>query len=92
VIAARELRALGVAEIPAAPRRARAPHQAGLTEREVDVLRLIVAGLRNADVAAQLSVSTRTVDHHVSAILKKLGVRSRSEAVSAAIRLGLVQV
>ena len=92
VIAARELRALGVAEIPAAPRRARAPHQAGLTEREVDVLRLVVAGMRNADVAAQLCVSTRTVDHHVSAILKKLGVRSRSEAVSAAVRLGLVQV
>jgi DNA-binding NarL/FixJ family response regulator len=92
VIAGRELRALGVAEIPPAPRRARAPRQAGLTEREVEVLRLIAAGLRNADVAARLVVSTRTVDHHVSAILKKLGVRSRSEAVSAAVRLGLVQV
>jgi DNA-binding CsgD family transcriptional regulator len=56
-----------------------------------DVLRLLAVGLRNADIAAQLVVSTRTVDHHVSAILKKLGARSRSEAVTAAIRLGLVQ-
>lgn len=64
---------------------------AGLTEREVVVLRLLVAGMRNADIAAQLVLSTRTVDHHVSAILKKLSVRSRSEAISAAIRLGMVQ-
>jgi DNA-binding CsgD family transcriptional regulator/tetratricopeptide (TPR) repeat protein len=89
---ARELRALGVAEMRRPPRRARLPRPAGLTDREVDVLRLLAAGMRNADIATHLVVSTRTVDHHVSAILKKLSVRNRSEAVSAGIRLGVVQV
>ena len=90
-ITARELRALGITQIPHAPRRARPSRPAGLTDREVDVLRLLGAGLRNADIAAQLVVSARTVDHHVSAILKKLNARSRGEAVSAAVRLGLIQ-
>jgi len=90
-IAARELRALGATRVPRAPGRARPDRPAGLTDREVDVLRLLAAGLRNADIAAQLVVSTRTVDHHVSAILRKLSARSRSEAVTAAVRLGLVQ-
>ncbi len=89
-IAGRELRALGIAHVPRAPRRARPTHPAGLTDREVDVLRLLGAGLRNADIAAHLVVSARTVDHHVSAILKKLHARSRGEAVSAAVRLGLI--
>jgi DNA-binding CsgD family transcriptional regulator/tetratricopeptide (TPR) repeat protein len=90
-IAVRELRALGAARVPRAPERARPTRPAGLTDREVDVLRLLAVGLRNADIAADLVVSTRTVDHHVSAILKKLNARSRSEAVTYAIRLGLVQ-
>jgi DNA-binding CsgD family transcriptional regulator len=90
-VAARELRALGATRVPRPPRRERPPQPAGLTDREVDVLRLMAAGQRNADIAAHLVVSTRTVDHHVSAILKKLDVRSRSEAVSAAARLGLIQ-
>ena len=90
-IVARELRALGATRVPRAPERTRATRPAGLTNREVDVLRLLAAGWRNADIAAQLVVSTRTVDHHVSAILKKLDARSRSEAVTAAIRRGLVQ-
>ena len=70
---------------------ARPSRPAGLTDREVDVLRLLGAGLRNADIAAHLVVSTRTVDHHVSAVLKKLNTRSRGEAVSAAVRLGIIQ-
>jgi len=90
-IAARELRELGVTQVPHPPRRARPSRPAGLTDREVDVLRLLGAGLRNADIAAHLVISTRTVDHHVSAILKKLHARSRGEAVSAGIRLGLIQ-
>jgi DNA-binding CsgD family transcriptional regulator len=47
--------------------------------------------MRNAEIAAHLFVSPRTVDHHVSALLAKLHSRTRSEAVAAAIRLGLVQ-
>ncbi len=90
-IAARELRALGAARVPRVPERARPTRTAGLTDREVDVLRLMAGGLRNADIAAHLVVSPRTVDHHVSAILRKLNARSRSEAITAAVRLGLVQ-
>jgi DNA-binding CsgD family transcriptional regulator len=68
------------------------PNRAGLTAREIEVLRLLAVGMRNADIAAQLVASPRTVDHHVSAVLGKLRVKTRSQAVAAAMRLGLVQV
>ncbi|MGI9111955.1 MAG: response regulator transcription factor [Gaiellaceae bacterium] len=55
------------------------------------MLRLIATGNRNADVAAALVLSPRTVDHHVSAILRKLQVRTRGEATAAASELGLLQ-
>jgi DNA-binding NarL/FixJ family response regulator len=55
------------------------------------VLGLLAQGLRNAEIAAQLYLSTRTVDHHVSAILRKLQARSRAEASAVAVRLGLVE-
>ena len=61
----------------------------GLTDRQLDVLALLVDGLSNADIAARLVISRKTADHHVSAILGKLDVRSRGEAVAAARRLGL---
>jgi DNA-binding NarL/FixJ family response regulator len=48
------------------------------------VLALLAEGLRNADIAARLDVSPRTVDHHVSSLLAKLGVRTRGEAAAAA--------
>lgn len=83
------LRELGVAGVP----RGRSPitraNPGGLTDRQLDVLGLLVEGLSNVDIAARLVISRKTADHHVSAILGKLEVRSRGEAVAAARRLGL---
>ena len=53
---------------------------AGLTVREAEVLRLLAKGLSDRDIAAALTLSTRTVETHVSSVLHKLGVRNRSEA------------
>jgi DNA-binding CsgD family transcriptional regulator/tetratricopeptide (TPR) repeat protein len=90
-VLARELRALGERDVPGERRTATATHPVGLTQREWEVLQLLTFGMRNAEIAARLVVSPRTVDHHVSAVLAKLKVRTRSEAVAAAIRLGLVE-
>ena len=57
----------------------------------MEVLALLAEGLRNAEIAERLIISPRTVDHHVSAILRKLDVGSRSKAVAAAQRLDLGQ-
>jgi DNA-binding CsgD family transcriptional regulator len=73
------------------PRPATRENPAGLTARELDVLGLLAQGLRNAEIAARLYLSTRTVDHHVSAILRKLQARSRAEASAVAVELGLVK-
>ncbi len=88
---ARELRELGEVDLPRHAGAPNAVHPSGLTAREVDVLRLLAAGLRNSEIAAQLVLSSRTVDHHVSAIMRKLGAQSRGGAIAAAVRLGLVE-
>ena len=59
----------------------------GLTRREREVLGEICAGQTNAAIAAKLFISAKTVDHHVSAVLAKLGIASRREAAAAAARL-----
>jgi DNA-binding CsgD family transcriptional regulator/tetratricopeptide (TPR) repeat protein len=81
---ARRLRELGVRRLPRRPRRATAANPAGLTARELEVLGLLADDLRNAEIAARLHIAEKTVDHHVSAILAKLGVRSRREAARVA--------
>ena len=62
-----------------------------LTRREHEVLQLLAEGLRNRDIAQKLVLSVRTVDHHVSAIMRKLRAPSRSSAVVEARRLGLLR-
>ncbi len=85
----RKLRSIG-ATVPRGPRPATRAHADGLTSRELDVLRRVAAGRRNADIAAELVVSRRTVDHHVSAILRKLGVHSRVAAARIATERGIL--
>jgi DNA-binding NarL/FixJ family response regulator len=89
-IVARRLRELGERAVPRGPRPETRANPAGLTARELDVLPLLAQGLRNAQIAERLVVSQKTVDHHVSAILRKLNVRTRGEASAAALRLGLL--
>jgi DNA-binding CsgD family transcriptional regulator/tetratricopeptide (TPR) repeat protein len=90
-MAARELRARGVRGIPRGPRPRTRENKAGLTARELDVVACLADGLRNADIAERLVLSPKTVDHHVSAILRKLDARTRGEAAAEAARLGLVR-
>jgi DNA-binding CsgD family transcriptional regulator len=84
-----KMRALGIRSIPAGPRTATRADPLGLTSREREVLELICAGHSNAEIAAKLALSTRTVDHHVSAVLAKLGAPTRGAATAHAARLGL---
>ena len=88
-IVARRLRQLGARGVPRGPRARTRDNPAGLTPRELDVVPLLADGLRNAQIAERLVVSAKTVDHHVSAILRKLSVHTRGEAAAAAARLGL---
>jgi len=89
-IVARRLREMGARDIPRGPRASTLTHPAGLTSREMEILALMAQGLRNSEMARHLHLSSRTVDHHVSAVLAKLGVRSRTEAVAEASRRGLL--
>ena len=89
-IIARRLRELGERSVPRGPRPATRQNPAGLTNRELEVLPLLAHGLRNAEIAQRLVVTPKTVDHHVSSILRKLGVTNRALAGAAAARLGVI--
>jgi DNA-binding CsgD family transcriptional regulator/tetratricopeptide (TPR) repeat protein/energy-coupling factor transporter ATP-binding protein EcfA2 len=84
------LRALGTPRIPRGPRGETRVNPAGLTARQVEVLRLLGLGYTNAQIASQLVVSVRTVDSHVAAVLAKLGAASRREAAACAAELGVL--
>jgi DNA-binding CsgD family transcriptional regulator len=84
------LRRLGVAHVPRGPAAVTRQNPAGLTERQVQVLRLLSQGCTNAEIADRLVVSTRTVDSHVAAVLAKLGVGTRQAAAARAADLGLL--
>jgi DNA-binding CsgD family transcriptional regulator/tetratricopeptide (TPR) repeat protein len=77
----RDLAAAG-RPVPRGPRAPARGNPAGLTARELDVLGLLVEGLSDAELAARLTLSERTVSHHVSAVLHKLGVSSRARAAA----------
>jgi len=86
----RRLRASGARDIARGPRPSTRTNPAGLTKREIEVLTLVAEGCQNAQIAARLFRSARTVDHHLESILAKLEVASRAEAVAAARRLGIL--
>jgi DNA-binding NarL/FixJ family response regulator len=82
---------------PAPPEKAPSPgsvalHQRGLSDREIDVLTLVAAGYSNGAIAERLFISSKTASVHVSHILDKLGVSSRTEAATIGVRLGLPEV
>ncbi|WP_433063118.1 ATP-binding protein [Dactylosporangium sp. CS-033363] len=85
----RDLRRRGTLRIPAGPTRATAANPAGLSNRQLEVLRLLVEGLTDAEIAARLCLSPKTVGHHVSALLQKLGAGTRHQAAAAARGLGV---
>jgi DNA-binding CsgD family transcriptional regulator/tetratricopeptide (TPR) repeat protein len=88
----RRLRAHAVRGVSRGLRAATKANPCGLSERELEVLTLLCEGLRNSEIAERLCRSVRTVDHHVAAAFAKLRVSTRTEAVAAALRLGIPEV
>jgi len=83
------LRRDGIAQVPPRPRVSTRSNPAGLTNRQLDVAKLVARGFTNAEIATRLFISPKTADHHVSALLTKLGVANRRAVVVQAEELGL---
>ena len=83
---------LAVAQRPSAPAPVRRAAEERLTERELEVLRLVAQGLNNREIARQLFISENTVKNHVRNILEKLQLHSRMEAVMYAVREKLLDI
>ncbi len=88
-IFARKLRERGALNVPRGHRATTRANPANLTPRELEVLTLLADGLHNSEIADRLFLSEKTINHHVSAILRKLGVPNRMQAVIEATRLGI---
>jgi DNA-binding CsgD family transcriptional regulator len=86
-----KLTELGVTHVPRGPRRSTRSSPAGLTTRQTEVLGLLAHGLTYHEIANQLFLSVKTVDHHAAAVRAKLGVTTRDEAVALARRKGILQ-
>jgi len=86
-----EMRSSGIKSIPRGVRKTTRENPSLLTDRELDVLALLKEGMQNKEIAARLYISAKTVDHHISSILLKLDINSRSKAVAEAVRLGILK-
>ena len=86
----RKLKLSGVKNIPRGPHESTRSNAAQLTNRQVEILRLLQAGNQNKEIAEKLFISLKTVDAHVSAILSKLEVNTRARAVLEGQRLGII--
>jgi DNA-binding CsgD family transcriptional regulator len=86
----RSMRASGTSAIPRGPIADTRANVAGLTRRQARVLELVGEGLTNAEIAVCLCISGKTAEHHVSAIMARLGASSRREAVATARKRGLL--
>jgi len=86
----RQMRASGVRAVPRGPIGVTRANSAGLTRRQVQVLGLVDEGLSNTEIASRLCISTKTAEHHVSAIMARLDAPTRQEAAAAARNRGLL--
>ena len=84
-----EMRASGIKSIPRGIRKKTRSNPANLTERELDVLKLLKEGAPNKEIGSRLFISSKTVDNHISSIFFKLNVHSRAKAVQQATRLAV---
>lgn len=87
----KEMRDSGIKKIPRGSHESTRSNAAGLTRRELDILELLKENMQNKEIASSLFISAKTVDHHITSILFKLDVNSRTKAVQAAVQLGIIK-